>query len=295
MRAARSSAGDRSGSAGSPEVATEFDPISYTAIKILQKRALHTSIPYAAEMADALGVEWRVSGARRRLRRALWGDARAGRYLQFRYDAISSALEAFPDSAVLEIAAGFSTRGLAESPRREAYVETDLPRLIARKPGLIRAIRGSAPADNHLFASLNACSASDMAAAGERIASLGLRKPAVVVHEGILMYLSDAEQAQVRDNIRSFLERHSPTGAWITTDFSERDLDRTPWQRLMTRLLTRRVQRSFNRFPDDGSVREFLARAGLSAEPLPSPWAQDSDGDVRAVAEAFRAWRITLA
>jgi O-methyltransferase involved in polyketide biosynthesis len=124
---------------------------------------------------------------------------------------------------------------------------------------------------------------------------LRLNKPLVVVHEGILMYLDEAEQRLVRDNIRSFLRDHSPDGAWITTDFSERDLDQGLLQRLMTHLLVRRVRRPFNRFPNVDSVGRFLSAADLAFELLPSPNANDSDPSARALAESFRAWRISLA
>jgi len=273
----------------------DHDPVSYTATKILQKRAWHTSIGYAREMADALRVQWRISRPRAWARDALWGKIRAGLFLQFRHDAISQALESFPGSAVLEIAAGYSTRGLVESSSREAYIESDLPQLIRRKPRLIETIRGSVPASNHYFWALNACSAADMERVGEMVDRLKLDKPIVVVNEGIIVYLNDAEQRGFRDNIKSFLSKHSPRGAWITTDFSEREVDETLWQRLMTYALTRRVNRRFNRFRDDRSVAAFLSAAGLSFEKLPNLKADDCDAEVRAVAESFRAWRITLA
>jgi hypothetical protein len=73
-----------------------YEPISYTARKILQKRARHTNIPYAREMAEAVGVEWRVSRAREWARHLVWGRVRSGLFLQFRHDAISSALQAYP-------------------------------------------------------------------------------------------------------------------------------------------------------------------------------------------------------
>jgi len=272
----------------------DYDLVSYTAIKILQKRAWHTSIAYTRQMADALGVEWRISKPRAWARNALWGEFGAGLFLQFRHEAISQALDNFPGSAVLEIAAGYSTRGLVESSSREAYIESDLPQLIRCKPRLIETIRGSGPATNHYFCGLNACSAADMHRVGELVDRLKLKKPLVVVHEGLMMYLSDAEQRSVRDNIRTFLSEHSPHGAWITTDFSERDVDETLWQRMMNWALTRRVNRRFNRFKDDRAVGAFLSAADLSYEELPNIKADEGETEARAVAELFRAWTITL-
>jgi hypothetical protein len=111
------------------------------------------------------------------------------------------------------------------------------------------------------------------------------------------MYLDDSEQQALRDNVRMLLTRCAPGGAWVTTDFSERDtlVQRgTLVQRWMTRRLTRRLRRRFNRFRSDEEVHAFLAQGGLRGRKLASVEGQDLDPEVREVAEAFRAWHITL-
>jgi O-methyltransferase involved in polyketide biosynthesis len=285
--------GQRRAAASHIEV-TRYDPISYTARKVLEKRARETTIPYAREMADALGLPWRVSRARAWAQRVVWGRVRSGFYLQLRHEAISRALEAYPGSAVLELGAGFGTRGLSEAQVREAYVESDLPAVIGRKSTLIGAIRSGHPGPNHHFMAVNACSALEMEAAATFIAGLELSRPLLIVNEGTLMYLDDDEQRAFRDHVRAVLARCVPTGAWITTDFSERDHEETLLQRWMTRRLARTIERRFNRFSSDEAVMAFLAEGRLRGEKLASIAAPDDDAEVREVAESFRAWKITL-
>jgi O-methyltransferase involved in polyketide biosynthesis len=272
---------------------TDFAPVSYTAEKILQKRAFYTSIPRAKEMAEALGVHWRVSPVRALLRRLVWGDVRAGRYIQFRYEALSQALAAHDGQGVVEIAAGYSTRGLDECGRREIYVESDLEDLIAQKPGLVRRIVGE-PAANHHFRAVDVCNRDDMHGLAEWIDSQRLARPLAIVHEGLLPYLDDAEKARARDHIADLLRRCSPQGVWVTTDFSERDEVDSLFQRLLTRRLVQQTQRRFHRFADDAGVHAFLAGGGLVGEKLPNLRAGDADAGVRASAENLRAWRIRL-
>lgn len=276
-------------------VATRYDPISYTARKVLEKRARETTIPYAREMADALGLPWRVSRTRAWAQRMVWGPVRSGFYLQLRHDAISRALEAYPGSPVFEIGAGFGTRGLSEAQAREAYVESDLPAVIARKSALVATIRSGGTSSNHHFMAVNACSAPEMEAAAAFLASLKLSRRLLIVNEGTLMYLDREEQRAFRDHVRALLVRCSPEGAWITTDFSERDHEDSLLQRWMTRRLARTVERRFNRFASDQAVKDFLAEGLLRGEKLASVAAPEDDAEVRKVAESFRAWTTTLA
>jgi O-methyltransferase involved in polyketide biosynthesis len=191
-----------------------YEPISYTARKILQKRARHTNIPYAREMAEAVGVEWRVSRAREWARHLVWGRVRSGLFLQFRHDAISSALQAYPRSPVLELGAGFGTRGLAEAEEREAYIESDLPSVIARSHGWSPRFGRVGP-DQPLLHERQRMQRGRHAKAAAFILELEPRSPRDR-ERGILVYLSRDEQRAFRDNVRRILARCSPGGAWIT-------------------------------------------------------------------------------
>src|SRR4051812_47090790 len=129
----------------------DHDAISYTALKVLQQRARNCSIPMCREMADAAGIPWRSGWPRRAVRSLIGGKTQSGLYLQLRYDAMSRALREHAGWPVLEFAAGFTTRGVLESPAREAYIETDLRGLLERKEKVVRTLREGQPQSNHYF------------------------------------------------------------------------------------------------------------------------------------------------
>lgn len=271
----------------------DHDPISYTALKVLQQRARNSSIPLCREMAEAAGIPWRSGRLRSALRRMVGGKAGSARYLQLRHDALSRALEAHRGCAVLELAAGFGTRGVAESAEREAYIETDLRELVAHKERTVRVLRNGAAAPNHHFRPLNVTDRGQMESIAAFVRGLGLARALVIVHEGLFMYFSAQEQAAVRDGIAALMRSHRPGAVWLTPDFSERDIDRTPLQRLMSLKLRGRVKRRLNYFADNPAVEVFLQAGGLRCEWLPSDAA--TPADQRAYAEYFRVHRITLA
>jgi O-methyltransferase involved in polyketide biosynthesis len=266
----------------------DHDPISYTALKVLQQRARNSTIPMCREMAEAAGVPWRSGRLRTALRNLVGGKSGSASYLQLRHDALSRALEAHRGCAVLELAAGFGTRGVLESEQREAYIETDLRNLVARKEQAVRVLRNGAPLTNHYFRALNVTEPSELGGITAFVGSLRLSMPLVILHEGLLMYFSAQEQAAVRDGIGALMKSHRPGAVWLTTDFSERDLDHGPMQHLMSLKLRGRVKRSLNYFADNAAVERFLNAGGLRCEWLPS-------ADQGAYAEYFRAHRITLA
>jgi len=270
----------------------DHDAISYTALKVLEHRARDCTIPLAREMARAAGVQWRSPWAKRFLRKLVGGKVHSGLYLQLRYDALSRALAMYRGCAVLELAAGYGTRGLAESAQREAYIETDLGNLVARKERVVRSLRGDQHGVNHHFLRLNVTDPDDLQRAASFITGLNLVTPLAIIHEGLFMYFSDEEQARVRDGIAGLMRGYRPGAAWLTTDFSERDIDKSLVQKLMSLKLRRRVGRRLNYFADNAAVERFLRAGGLQAEWLPS--GADGSARVRAYAEYFRVHRITL-
>ena len=129
----------------------DHDPISYTALKVLQQRARSCTIPMCREMAEAAGISWESSWPRKVFRKLVGGKAQSGAYLQLRYDAMTEALKSHPDFAVLVLAAGLGTRGVLEASKREAYIETDLLNLLRRKEKVVAKLRNGASVHNHYF------------------------------------------------------------------------------------------------------------------------------------------------
>lgn len=269
------------------------DPISYTALKVLQQRARTCSIPLCREMADAAGIPWQSSWPRRIARKLIGGKFNSGLYLQLRHDAMSRALQAYAGCAVLELAGGFGTRGVLESPQREAYIETDLASLIAVKSEVVKKLLAENVRANHYFRAVNVTRADDMRSIGEFVRSLRLSRPLVIIHEGLLMYFSADEQRAVRDSIAQLMAKHEPGGVWLTSDFSERNLDSTPLQKLMSRRLSSQVKRRLTYFADNDAVLRFLAEGGLKGEWLVDPLPH-LDEATQTYAENFRIHCITL-
>jgi O-methyltransferase involved in polyketide biosynthesis len=125
------------------------------------------------------------------------------------------------------------------------------------------------------------------------VSGLKLKKPIVIIHEGLLMYFSHREQEIIRDNIARLMLSHKPGAIWLTSDFSERDIDQTFLQKLLYLKLRGHVKRQLNYFSNNDAVVAFLKAGGLECEWLPNS-ADPADISAHAYAEYFRIHRITL-
>jgi len=132
-----------------------------------------------------------------------------------------------------------------------------------------------------------------MESIGNFVNGLNLQKPIVIIHEGLLMYFDQKEQELVRDNIARLMRSHKPGAIWLTPDFSERNIDQTFLQKLMSLKLRGHVRRQLNYFTDNDAVARFLHAGGLDCEWLPNS-ADPANSGIRAYAEYFRIHRITL-
>src|SRR5260370_30848390 len=195
------------------------------------------------EMTEAAGIPWKSAWPRKLLRKVVGGKAQSGMYLQLRHDAMTHALKEYPEYAVVELAAGFGTRGVLEAPNREAYIETDLQNLLRRKEKVVAKLRGGNLIPNHYFHPANVTDQGEMANIGNFVNSLKLKKPIVIIHECLLMYFDQREQEIVRDNIARLMMSHQPGAIWLTPDFSERNIDQSFLQKLMSLKLRGHVKR----------------------------------------------------
>jgi O-methyltransferase involved in polyketide biosynthesis len=270
----------------------EHDPISYTALKVLQQRARTCTIPMCREMAEAAGIPWKSAWPRTYLRKVVGGKAQSGAYLQLRHDAMTHALKDYPGNAVLELAAGFGTRGVLEAPNREAYIETDLLNLLRRKEKVVAKLRGGTSVPNHHFHPANVTDQGEMQRISMFVNGLNLRKPIVIIHEGLLMYFNQREQEIVRDNIAALMMSHAAGAIWLTPDFSERNIDQTFLQKLMSLKLRGHVKRQLNYFTENDAVVRFLEAGNLDCEWLANS-TNPADSSTHAYAEYFRIHKIT--
>ncbi len=190
--------------------------------------------------------------------------------LQFeaRFKLVDRLLEQAGAKQILEIASGFSPRGirLAQNPSVK-YVEVDLPAIIELKKDILHKLEQKVkiPTTVNLhFVAGNALKMHDM----ERAVQWFGEEPIAVVNEGLLRYLSFDEQTSLARNIHRLLERHS--GVWITPDISvQKKGPRPPDGKAEERLQVERmsgIDLSKNRFENEQTARAFFENLGFSIE-----------------------------
>lgn len=256
--------------------------ISQTAILCADVRAFCTAMPYAPEIFAevAANSEGRVSGLLPNVVKkaflalpVLRASVAKISLLEGRYYATNEAVNQRlgARAPILEVAAGLSTRGLHLSESRW-YFETDLVDLIRQKQRITAAVlkrRGQRAPATLAQQALDALDYTQLSAATAALREREPTAPFAILHEGLLMYFDDAEQARFRDHVRRLLSEFNPDGAWITTDFALRQNDRGMVRRLMGKL-ERRTGRRFNCFGSDAAVRDFLHQGGLRVDFLPN-------------------------
>ncbi len=133
-----------------------------------------------------------------------------------RFKVVNHVLQACQARQVLEIAAGFSPRGLnLTGDASVTYVEVDLPGLIQDKRRIVETLMAQAkiPArPNFHLAEGNALNLDDLRSATRYFAD----QPLAVIHEGLLAYLDHAQRAALASNVHALLEHFG--GVWITPD-----------------------------------------------------------------------------
>jgi len=221
--------------------------------------------------------------------------------LEGRHLATNDAVRRVGKGPILELSAGLSSRGL-EFSGRQYYIETDLPEMTALKKKIVNRITPE-HAQYHLQP-LNPLHLSEFLEFGKHLPQEFREQPITILNEGLMMYLSRAEQEQLRDNIAFFLKAYSPEGRWISTDLSSRPTkedDKTAMS-VMERI-EKETGRVFNRFKDDKQVHEFLDDGNLEGESLPNGHLIDTlsleklkitHKEAVSVSHRWRAWNVTL-
>ncbi len=195
------------------DLTKDYSTISPSARSLLWMKAL-TEIPFVREAAglvfgeSALPKEGHELVTEQFLKRLA--------HFETRYWSIDTALNMIGISNVLEIASGFSFRGLHKTLYEDAfYIDTDLPEMIVTKENLVRAIMRmlpDAPIGQMLLKPLNALDEVAFADLVRRFPP----GPITIVGEGLLVYLDDAEKRKLCHNIREQLLQRG--GYWITAD-----------------------------------------------------------------------------
>lgn len=168
---------------------------------------------------------------------------------------------------VLELAAGFSSRGLSMSTKDNFnYVEVDLTRVIKEKKQIIKEIgidkKIKIPKNLH-FVSGNVL---DFETFEKATKYFDKSKPLVITHEGLLRYLTKEEKAKVAKNIYKILKKFN--GVWITSDvslkriFSQENKIMNKYVEQVAKLTGKDIVA--NRFETEGEARKFFKALGFS-------------------------------
>jgi hypothetical protein len=188
---------------------------------------------------------------------------------EIRYKSVTAAIKSSGCHQVLELAAGWSLRGLAMSGEANfTWLESDLPELTAEKVRLIAALRQKYDLPDHgnlHFPVVNALDAGQLRAAVE---PLRHDQPLAIVHEGLLPYLSHSELHILARNIRELLSTFG--GVWITPDFAlkENVENVSEQQRKFRQIVAGATNRAMydNAFASDAELGSFFVSLGLRSQ-----------------------------
>jgi O-methyltransferase involved in polyketide biosynthesis len=249
-------------------------PADASLISVTAKLAAYfrqfSDIPFAAEVARRIGAD---DAFNRILREHGLERDKLTFYapmFEARYKSITQLILASGAPQVLELASGYSLRGLDLTRSSTIrYVETDLPEVIAVKRSLLQDvrqhhdIRGST---QHVVAAADALDLDQVRAAA---AALDKRRPVAVLCEGLIMYLTKEETERLTTNIHRLLGEFAG-GLWLTSDFSFRAdaKDLSPERVRLREAVTGVTQRQLDAstFEDEADLDAFLGRAGFNVQ-----------------------------
>jgi len=188
----------------------DYSTISPSALSLLLMKA-GSSIAFAKEAATLL---WNGS-VPEELQHAMTEEnaRRRLRHFENRYRSLDRLLAHAACPNVLEIGAGLSFRGLELARTSPTYyLDTDLPALVTLKAELVARLHPGPLAGTLRVQALDAL---DGEAFQRTVASLP-DGPVAIANEGLLVYLSRREKAQLAANVHAALSARG--GRWLTAD-----------------------------------------------------------------------------
>jgi O-methyltransferase involved in polyketide biosynthesis len=249
-------------------MAHDFAKISVTA-KLAAHMRQFSDIPYAADIADLTRSRAAFDQLLRDHTLRAEDLTFYAPYFEARHKSIVAMIQRAGIGQILELATGLSPRGLQVTVDPRCYVvETDLDEILAEKRILLAELQRRYRLDvrnNHRLAAANAldldqlCAAANYFKSGQRL---------LVVHEGLLQYLSSSETEQVARNIHHLLSRFG--GMWITPDFSLKTdaAHATEAQTLFRSIVAHATDRTLynNAFDSIEHLREYFRGLGFQVE-----------------------------
>jgi len=243
------------------ELGKQYNLISPTAWTVAFRRAF-TDIPYSTDIFNEL--EKMRSEDEIQIPEELKTPAIACQF-EARYKLVNRLLGLSGISQVLEIASGFSPRGLqlTDDPKI-VYVEIDLPLIMAQKRKIVDAISSKKRENLHLIDG----DATSISSLKKATIYFDPEKPIAVINEGLLRYLNFDEKTIVARNVNTLLKQFG--GAWITPDITlphvlnhENQVAKN--QTKLVEKLTG-IDINNNRFRDIEHAKTFFENLGFSIE-----------------------------
>lgn len=189
----------------------DFDSICPTAI-ITAYPKIYTNIKYSKEIYSYLSQN--VSLDNITLNKMLAPEIEA------RYKLIDKLFEQNNIEQVIELAAGYSSRGLEYANRGIKYIEIDLKQVIDIKKKIILDINKEVSNLEFIEADVTNSMLSDIV-----LKKIDKTKPVAIISEGLFRYLTWNEKEKVVKNIFNILS--VTNGCWITCDITPKGLKET--------------------------------------------------------------------
>lgn len=230
---------------------TDYEEISPTAIITAYPR-IFTDIPYEREI-----YKWLENHCKRE--EVLYKNMAPE--IEARYKLINKLLDKASSKQVLELASGYSSRGLIYAKKGYNYIEMDLEEVSKNKRRLLKSIEGNIPNNLNIFNG-NALRKNDF----EKCKKIFKKEESItILNEGLLRYLSFDEKRIVAENIHDLLSEYN--GIWITSDVTPKKFIKSQDDALQgfnKNVSTITSRNNLNdRFEDINHVKEFFGDIGF--------------------------------
>ncbi len=228
-----------------------FESISPTAIVTAYPRQF-TDIPYEKEIYQWLQKNCKNNDVK--LNKLLAPEIEA------RYKLTNKILDDLNVKQIVEIAAGYSSRGIIYAERGYEYIEMDLEEVAKNK---VRLLNDIASTHNNLhITSGNALNYADFEKCDE---FLDKNKEVAIINEGLLRYLTFEEKEIVAKNIYNVLKKYN--GVWITCDVTpkkfieKQNVYLTDFNKNLNQVTSRNDLQ--DRFNDIEHIKSFMMKIGF--------------------------------
>lgn len=229
----------------------DYEGISPTAIVTAYPR-IFTDIPYEKEI-----YKWLEKNCDENitLNKMLAPEIEA------RYKLINKILNNCNINQIIELAAGYSSRGLIYSKKGYNYIELELGKVAKNKRNLIKTLEKNIPQNLHIITG-NALNKASFKKIEEY---LKFNEEVAIINEGLFRYLTFSEKKIVAQNIYDLLSKYG--GIWITCDVTPKkflEFQNKSLPNFNNNLSSITSRNSINdRFEDLNHIKEFFGDIGF--------------------------------